>query len=379
MSFHFLAKGLSSLYLSSTRHHHLTPLLRLFSSAQSHEINLANYLISSFRFSPDRALKISTYKHVAARKSLEQPESVITFLRDTGLSDDQIKAVVSFYTPLLSFNVEKTLKPRVRQLIDDGFSGELLVQLIRYNPTALVLKDTLWRLQFWRVFSGNDNEVLLKMIKNNGLLITYDIQKYVVPRINLFKEYGLSNRDIAGALAKGYGCCMSRSLDSLKHVLDFIEEAGIPRGSGMFLLCFKTICSYNKDKIERNVDFFKMTYGWSQEEVYTAFKKSPMILAMSMDKVRTNMNFLIREAKLEPRSIASHPVLLGFSLQKRLVPRHHVLSILATKGLKRSLSLSTACFYSEKRFFEKYIEPYKKDVPELAEAYLAACGGNIPA
>ncbi|KAJ4744875.1 hypothetical protein LUZ62_001271 [Rhynchospora pubera] len=377
MSSHFLAKRLPS----SLRQHLLTPLLRLPFSTQSNEKEIpfhAKYLIPSLGFSPERAFKVSNNKYFAGFKSDEQPVSVIKFLRDTGLSDDQIKGVVSFYPPFLSFNVEKTLKPKVRELMDAGFSGELLLHLIRYNPSALLRKETLSHVQFCRDFAGNNDEVLLKIIKVNGLIITYDIQTYVGPRINLFKEYGLSNQDIVRALVFKYSSCMSKRLDSLKHVLDFIEEAGVPRKSGMFLPCFRSICGYSKDTIESKMEFFKSTYGWSQEEVYSAFKKFPTVLAISKDKVKSNMNFLTREAKMEPRSIASYPHLLAYSQQKRLVPRLHVLRILATKGLKNSVALTSACVLTEKRFIEKYVEPYKKDVPELAEAYCATCGGNIP-
>lgn len=120
-----------------------------------------------------------------------------------------------------------------------------------------------------------------------------------------------------------------------------------------------------------------MTCGWSEEELYRAFTKSPRVLATSENKIKSNMGFLIREAKLTPGSIASQPHLLQYSLQKNLVPRHHVLSILAAKGLKKRYNLSSACGMSEKMFLERYLEPYKKEAPELVEAYFAASSRNI--
>ncbi|KAJ4736374.1 Mitochondrial transcription termination factor family protein [Rhynchospora pubera] len=383
----FLAKRIllfssSSSPLHHHHFHHLVLLTRHSLSTQSQQSKelpfIAQYLISSFAFSFDRALKCSADSHLRAIKSSERPESVVAFLKATGLSHDQIKAVVSFHPLILAYNVEKTLKPKVRELMDAGFSRELLVQLIRYNPTSLLSKDTLSRLLFWRDFVGGNEVILLNIVRKNGLLVVYDIDNHVVPRINLLKEYGLSNQDIARVLANGYSCCMSRRLETYKHILDFIEGAGIPRDSGMFLVCFKAIGAFSKDTIEQKMEFFKMTYGWSQDDVYSAFKKFPYILSMSMDKVKSNMNFLTREAKLEPRSIVSWPHLLGYSLQKRLVPRHHVLNILCSNGFKKNVNLWSACILTEKRFIEKYIEPYKEDVPGLAEAYFATCGSNTP-
>ncbi|KAF3328499.1 hypothetical protein FCM35_KLT05577 [Carex littledalei] len=64
----------------------------------------------------------------------------------------------------------------------------------------------------------------------------------------------------------------------------------------------------------------------------------------------------------------------GFSPDEavRLAPRHKVLSFLAAEGLRKRCTLFTACNCTEKRFLEKFVEPYKKDVPELSDAYFAS-------
>jgi mTERF domain-containing protein, mitochondrial len=358
-----------------------TPLLCISFSTQTPEQAevpfLARYLISSLGFPPDRARKLAAHKLVVPIKSEDGPELVIKFLRGIGFSDTQIRGVISFRPDLLSSNVDKTLKPKVRELMDAGFSGELLVPLIRYNPSALFVKDTLSRLHFWRDFVGNCDQGLIKIIQKNGLLITYDIDNYVIPRVNLLNDYGFSNQDILKLLGSGNCRFVSRSLDSLKQTFQFIEELGIPKKSRMFLAAFRSLKGYNTGILVRKVEFLKMTYGWSQEVVSSAFKKNPSILAVSEDKIKANMNFLIQKVMLEPRSIASQPLLLSFSLEKRLAPRHHVLSILAAKGLKRKLNFSCACSYTEEKFLELFVEPYKEDVPELAEAYFAAAARNI--
>jgi mTERF domain-containing protein, mitochondrial len=377
-----LVKRLSSLFCPSSfqcHHHYLALpnlLLRLSFSTQPSgpkEIPfVAKYLTSSLGFSPVQALKVSADKNVLAIKSADRPDSVVKFLKGTGLSDTQIRSAILFHPRLLCCNMEKTMKPKLRELMDAGFSGELLVQLIRYNPS--LPKNPLSHLLFWREFVGKSEQVLLKIIQRNGLLMQYNIDSYVTPRINLFKEYGFSNQDIVRVLAHGY--CMSRSLDSLRETLECIEEMGIPRESGMFLRAFKSMGGYTKNALRRKVEFFKMTYGWSQEELCSAFTKAPCVFSLSEDNIKSHMNFLIQKAKLDPRSVASQPLLLGYSLEKRLMPRHHVLSILATKGLKKKFSLSTACNVPEKRFLEMFVEPYKKIMPELAKAYFASSDKN---
>jgi mTERF domain-containing protein, mitochondrial len=301
---------------------------------------------------------------------------VIKFLRDTGLSDTQIKAAVSFQPNLLRSNLDKTLKPNVHELVQNGFSGELLVQLIRYNPRVLLMKSILPRLLFWRDFVGDGDRGLLSIVPHIRVLMSRDFDKHTAPNISLLKEFGLSNQDIV-CLIRCRNRCMDRDLESLRQTIELIEELGLVRDSKMFIHGLRAVGSYSKDIIHKKVEFYKMTYGWSNEEVYSSFRKFPYILSFSDEKIKSNMNFLIQKAKLEPRSIAYHPILVGYSIEKRLVPRHHVLTILAEKGLKGTYSLASACNLSEKVFLEKCVDPYRKDVPELADAYFAAGGRKV--
>jgi mTERF domain-containing protein, mitochondrial len=336
---------------------------------------MAQYLISSFGFSHNRAIKYSADSRLAAIKSPNRPEAVIQFLKEMGLSDSLVKSSITFYPPLLAYNVEKTLKPNARVLMDAGFSNELLVQVIRYNPNVLVLKNTLPNLLFWKDFVGKCDESFIKFFQKNRLIIFCDIDKHIVPRMNLLKECEFSDQDIMGLLSSK--SIIGRKLNNIRQLLEQIEELGIKRGCRMFVRAVKELGACSTDKMKRIAEFYQTDYGWSKEEVCLAFTKFPNILRLSMDKIKSNMNFLNREAKLEPSFIASHPLLLGYSLEKRLIPRFNVLSILAANGVKNGCSFPSACSYSENYFLKKFIEPYKKDVTDLADAYFAASGRNV--
>lgn len=300
------------------------------------------------------------------------------FLKEIGLSDDMIKSAISLNPRLLSLNVEETLKPNLHELMAAGFTGEILVKLIRHSPSVLQMKPPIARLQFWRDFMGN-NDAFLKLIKKNGFLVTRDINKNVTPRLNLLKEYGLSDNRIVKLLTKGGSRFMLlQSLDNFSRKLKQNEELGFSRGSNMFLHGLLVIGNYKKETIEKKLEYFQKIHGWSEEEVWVAFNKFPNILAKSEKTVKATMDFLIKNVGLEPRSIAMRPIFFSYSLEKRLVPRQHVLNILKEHGLNKDPKLFTACVMSEKTFHEKFIVPYKKDMPGLAETYAAACSGKVP-
>ena len=85
------------------------------------------------------------------------------------------------------------------------------------------------------------------------------------------------------------------------------------------------------------------------------------------------------KAGLDPSYIARRPGMLTLSTEKRLMPRHYVIEVLKAKELvKKDIDLSSVFGYAEKKFVEKYLDRYNKCVPGLADAYAAACAGQIP-
>lgn len=165
-----------------------------------------------------------------------------------------------------------------------GFSVDILAQLIRYSPGSFLSREILSRLLFWRDFIGEDDETYSKFIKRNCILIGFDIDRHIVPRMNVLKECGLSNRDIAAMLWSGHSF-MNRSIGSLRRIIALIENLGLLRGSCMFLAGLRALSSYNIDTIRRTREFFKTEYAWSEKDLCIALNKFPSILQYSEEKV----------------------------------------------------------------------------------------------
>ncbi|KAF3327189.1 mTERF [Carex littledalei] len=365
-------------------HHHrfrrlhralLTSVLRLSLSTQTQKSTkempfIAQYLVSSFGFSVYRARKVSTYSYLSRIKTPDQPNSVVSFLKDIGLSDAQIKSAVSFNPTVLGYSINNTLDPCARELMAAGFTGELLVRLTQFNPIILTLNGAVSRLHFWRSFLGNSEEALLKTIQRNRTLIQYDIDNHIIPMLNLLKEYKISEHEIAALVMIGDRILL-HNIDSLSRNLKRTEELGFLVGSKMFVKGLRVVNSLSENTLDKKVAFFRDRYGWSEEEIYSVLRNMPSVFALSERKLKSKMDFLIGQAGLEPKHIASQARLLAFSLERMLIPRYHVLSILKAKQLTKS-GLLSACVISEKRFLKMYVEPHKKYVPELHDAYLAS-------
>jgi len=112
--------------------------------------------------------------------------------------------------------------------------------------------------------------------------------------------------------------------------------------------------------------------------VNLAISKAPRILVASEERLRRNAEFLLNEVGLPPQYIARRSVLLMYSLERRIVPRHVVLTVLKEKGLVEQ----DRCFFNvvaptEEKFFEKFVAPYEESIPGLADTYDSACMGKV--
>ena len=103
------------------------------------------------------------------------------------------------------------------------------------------------------------------------------------------------------------------------------------------------------------------SFGLLEDEIKELVRRHPVILNTSMDKVQKNMEFLMHTAGLPAKFLLSYPKAVSrFSLERRIMPRHKVLSALsAMQPSKRPIS--------EGKFLEKYVQcsPHAKKLLEI--------------
>ena len=112
---------------------------------------------------------------------------------------------------------------------------------------------------------------------------------------------------------------------------------------------------------ESKVNMLKR-WGWSEEDFSVAFQKYPRFMLSSKDKIIAAVDFFVNKMGLESSYIANYPILVVYSLQKRIVPRAVVFQFLLSKGLingKHKL-LFTLFNHSEKAFLERFVNSYNE-------------------
>ncbi|XP_020244181.1 uncharacterized protein LOC109822395 [Asparagus officinalis] len=337
---------------------------------------IAQCLINSCGFSSQKASAV--VKHIPRSTLVGNARSVMHFFKHHGgLTETHIRKLISNYPSILNADVDKTLNPNLQTLREMGFGEDELPLLLTSNPPVLVNPLAIPRLDFWQSLIGTVSRKELAFIfsRNRGL-ISQVIDSSIAPKIILLKSHGIPETEIIRIIKRGQGL-ISRSLGSIEALLRRVQELGFDVKTPMFGQALSALSGVRMDNVEEKMEFFK-GFGWSEEEFLSAVTKAPYLLRIAKDNVVEKMEFLVKEAGCEQSCIASNPLLLMFSLEKRLKPRNLVLQILKSNEIVQIRTLSYIMSLSEKTFLQNIVLRHKEQVPKIHEIYLAACAGKLP-
>ncbi|XP_078153236.1 uncharacterized protein LOC144548445 [Carex rostrata] len=327
------------------------------------------YLVQSCGLSSDEALKASKFIH--RLKSLGKPDAVLCFLRETGLSESDIRTAVSRDARILRSHVEKNWRPNIAKLQQLGFSMEDISGIIVCNP-ALFVSNFVLKIDIWmRILGSKENLSVVLKRWGSGAVIGSSMENVIMPNLSfLRKQYGLSNDQLI-RLMKSAGL-ISFNRAAVKRVAERVEELGIDRSSAYFVEALIAVSSMSQHTLDAKINNLR-NIGLSQEEVALLISKSPSLLTKSEKLVARKMEFLIKEAGCDKLHVIRNPFLFCCGLENRLIPRNIVRKLLKSKGLPvADLSFATFANPSDEKFVEKYVLPYEPVIPGLHRAFADA-------
>ncbi|CAL5051942.1 unnamed protein product [Urochloa decumbens] len=368
------------------------PQLSTFASAASAPFSLEEYLVASCGLAPAQARKAAKKAFDEASKdcnkkafeelnysrlnSASNPDAILALLSSVGLSRAGIACIVAA-DPLLLRSSAKNVGPRLLALRDRlGMSAPQIARFLLVGTRALRSCDVVPKLEFFISFYGSFERLLVPMKRNNRILLS-DLERVIKPNIVLLHQCGLSVRDTAHLCSQD-PWLLTFSSERVKEIVLRAEELMVHCSPGMFKNIIAVVSHINKEKVALKLKFLKSTLGCSESEVAIAVSKMPKILGLSEENLLGKIQFLTKEVGLEPQYIVERPILLGFSLKKRLVPRHCVIKLLQAKGLNSNISFSSLATFGEKDFRLKFIDCHEDSVPGLASYYASACAGDVP-
>ncbi|XP_064941433.1 transcription termination factor MTEF1, chloroplastic-like [Musa acuminata AAA Group] len=207
-------------------------------------------------------------------------------------------------------------------------------------------------------------------------LLASSLARKIEPNISLLRECGISEQRIAQLVVRFPGCLLHAE-KCIKEAIEYVEELGVSRDCKMFPRALLAVVTLSRSRFDANFATL-MSFGWSQPDSLAAFRKHPSILNFSKKNLSDKMTFLMKEAGFELTYIIGHPVLLTYSLEKRLRPRYEVMNFLdQNKLLDKGYNLVSVVKLSEEKFRNKFLFLLSKEkFIAQYDSYVAAVQGK---
>ncbi|KAJ1407634.1 Transcription termination factor, mitochondrial/chloroplastic [Sesbania bispinosa] len=321
-----------------------------------------SYLVNNAGFSPESALKAS--KRVCL-KTPEKPDSVFTFFRNHGFSDSNIRDIVKKEPWLLSSDPHNSVLPKFTFFLSKGASPSDIPRMLTANPRILqrsLENYIIPRYDLLKRFLKSDKVTLSCMIRHTFAL-SYNVS---IANIKLMIDYGVCDLGIARLLLTRPTILASTNLlKTLEEVKDF----GFDPSKSTFAVAMVAWKGVSKIRWNEKVDVFKK-WGWSDETILRAFRREPNVMLISSDKIKLVMSFWVNHLGWDALALTKGPRIIGYSLERRIIPRASVVQFLLKKGLrKKNASLVSPFLMTEKLFLDKFIKCFKEESSDLLKLY----------
>lgn len=213
------------------------------------------------------------------------------------------------------------------------------------------------------------NEKIVAALKRTTWIFLEDHSKNLIPNIELLREEGVPHSFISLLVTHFPEAVMQRHEEFSKIVKE-VKEMGFDPNKSTFVLAVHAICGKGNKSIWNRCFEVYRRWGWSKDDILAAFRKHPHCMMLSEKKIMKGMDFFVNKMGWPSKEIAHCPVVLFFSLEKRIIPRCRVIQVLLSKGLiKKDVSLNTVLLPVAKCFVDRFVAKFEEEVPQLLSVY----------
>ncbi|KAL5231071.1 hypothetical protein ABZP36_029847 [Zizania latifolia] len=321
-----------------------------------------SYFISC-GLSPDAAA--NTARNLRIR-STEKADAVCALLRSYGFSDRDVTRIVRSAPLLLTVDPDRITRPKLEFFASMGFEPSKLAT-VPLLLTRSLHNHIIPTIQFLRGFISSDDEIRRGFYRCPRALIT-SLDNNMRPAVEALSRHGLTNGEISKVLAVQMGVLML-SPRRIGEIFEDLKAAGMSIEDKRFANCFRVICGLKRETWNRKIALYR-SFGLSEDVVFEAFKKQPTALFVAEETIKKKVSFFLDVLKLEISAVMAQPVILASSMEKNIMPRCAVLSVLMREGkIEPDIKLLRSLIGSAKIFSDKFVLKYAEDVPDVVKAY----------
>ncbi|KAJ4722218.1 Transcription termination factor like, partial [Melia azedarach] len=340
--------------------------LKYISSSANQDSFTVSYLINSCGLSLESAISASKHVHF---ETPEKPDSVLDFLKNHGFSKTQITNLTRSCPDVLLCSPKKTLLPKFEFFYSKGISNFDLAKMLFVCPHLFRRSLQNHIIPSFNYLSNflQSSEKTIALIKRFPPILYNGVDGYLAPKIKILRDIGVPELNILKLIDSWPRLGLTYQKYFEKNVA-VVKEMGINPSKKQFVLALVAKNLISESLWERKVNVYKR-WGWSEEEILTAFRKCPWIMIVSEDKIEAVMDFFVNRIGWKSSAIVRCPVVFTLSLEKRVIPRRAVFEFLSLKSLiKESTNFASWLYCSEKTFLQKFVNSYD-EAPQLLNLY----------
>lgn len=266
------------------------------------------YLVSSCGLSPKIAENVS--KTWGSLKP-ERVDAVLKILRGHGFDDTQVSKLVRKVPQIIFLNAEKIVLPKLKFFSSMGIASKDLARLVTANPTLLLKsldKSLVPKLEFLKTLLGNDDSVI-KAIKSNAWIFLVHAERNLAPNVTALREAGVSRHSLQ-CIMKHFASVVIQSPEKYGTCFDDVTKMGFHPGEPVFIQAMYVFSSTLKAGRDRKIGILKRC-GMSESEIQSMFKKRPLVMKISDEKLMRNVDFLVKDMHWSPSDIVRSPSILN--------------------------------------------------------------------
>ncbi|XP_028755457.1 uncharacterized protein LOC114714845 [Neltuma alba] len=335
-------------------------------SSNGHSFTVS-YLIDTCGFSPTQA--DSTSKHVSL-ETRDKPDLVINFLKSHGFSRPQIIRFITDVPSFLRYDPEKTFLPKIEFFKSRGVLSSNIPRIICSCPRIMarsLRKQLIPSFDLLRDVFRSDEKLIKTLQKYSGILI--DSNTLARPNMELLLEAGVPQSNVIKCV-QDFPRIFTRRPNEFKDIVEEVKEIGFDHLKYNFLVAVFVYLALGKSLFAKKADVYKK-WGWSDNDILVAFRKYPLCMITSENKIDAVMEFLVHKMGCESSTISEYPSVFGLSVKRRLIPRGAVIQALLSKGLMERETLFATFIYTENYFLGKFVHCHVQEATELLELYQA--------
>ncbi|XAR65474.1 hypothetical protein NMG60_11009615 [Bertholletia excelsa] len=224
--------------------------------------------------------------------------------------------------------------------------------MLEYNPGLLRVSLRSRMIPFYNLLKSviqSDRGVVLSITKW-PFILRMNYKKNLLPNITFLRETRVPESRIS-LLLTHYPYIMTLNNSHIGKTVDEVKEMAFDPLKSTFVLALRALSGSNKLVWNRCYGVYRK-WGWSNNDILSAFRAQPHCMLLSEKKITEAMNFLVNNMAWNYQMIVRCPAVLLLSLEKRTIPRCLVVQVLISKGLvKKDLSLASVLLPLEKHFW----------------------------